>query len=107
MIDWRPYRPFAYYFRIFLYIKDVSDLVDDLPEKQKKAILGLIDVKVDNEMKAVIEKLDHLEKGLDKSIDTVEKSISTVEKMLSVRFSVLLGAISLLALLIAIFKFIE
>lgn len=74
--------------------------MDDLPEKQKKAILGLIDIKVDNEMKAVIEKLDHLEKGLDKSIDTVEK-------MLSVRFSVLLGAISLLALLIAIFKFIE
>lgn len=25
--------------------KDISDLVDDLPEKEKKAILGLIDIK--------------------------------------------------------------
>lgn len=47
-------------------------------------------------MKAVIEKLDHLEKEF-------EKSIGTVEKMLSV----LLGAISILTLLMAIFKFVK
>lgn len=52
------------------------------------AILGLIDMKVENEVQKVIHKLEQIDKGLN------------------LKYNVLLGAITLLALLISIFKFL-
>ena len=68
--------------------KEIAKLIKDLPEKQQMAILGLIDMKVENEVQKLINKLEQIDKGLN------------------LKYNVLLGAITLLALLISIFKFL-
>ena len=68
--------------------KEIAKLIKDLPEKQQMAILGLIDMKVENEVQKVIHKLEQIDKGLN------------------LKYNVLLGAITLLTLLISIFKFL-
>lgn len=68
--------------------KEIAKLIKDLPEKQQMAILGLIDLKVENEVQKVIHKLEQIDKGLN------------------LKYNVLLGAITLLTLLISIFKFL-
>ena len=68
--------------------KEIAKLIKGLPEKQQMAILGLIDMKVENEVQKVIHKLEQIDKGLN------------------LKYNVLLGAITLLALLISIFKFL-
>ena len=68
--------------------KEIAKLIKDLPEKQQMAISGLIDMKVENEVQKVIHKLEQIDKGLN------------------LKYNVLLGAITLLALLISIFKFL-
>ena len=50
--------------------------------------LGLIDMKVENEVQKVIHKLEQIDKGLN------------------LKYNVLLGAITLLTMLISIFKFL-
>ena len=85
-----------YSFRCFVYSLKEPKLCrqkrlpnfKDLPEKQQMAILGLIDMKVENEVQKVIHKLEQIDKGLN------------------LKYNVLLGAITLLALLISIFKFL-
>ncbi|WP_375334488.1 hypothetical protein [Flagellimonas sp. C4] len=37
---------------------ELAEQVDNLPKKQKMAILGIIDLKVENDMEKVLHKLD-------------------------------------------------
>lgn len=54
-------------------ISDVNNSLESiaLDSVQKKAILQLIDLKINNEMKDVIEKLNHVESKLSNEIKVV------------------------------------
>lgn len=54
-------------------ISDVNDSLESiaLDPVQKKAILQLIDIKINNDMKEVIDKLNHVESKLSNEIKVV------------------------------------
>tara|TARA_R100000789_G_C2901686_1_gene120562 strand:+ start:265 stop:495 length:231 start_codon:yes stop_codon:yes gene_type:complete len=71
---------------------ELAEQVNDLPKKQKMAILGIIDLKVENDMEKVLHKLD------------------AMKTEMSTRFSVLywlIGAIAaFMTALITVYQFI-
>jgi len=68
--------------------KKVSELVDNLPKEQKNAILGIIDLKIESDMKTVLQKLEQIEQNQN------------------LRFNLILGAIGFITILMSIYKFI-
>jgi hypothetical protein len=52
-------------------LSQLNETIKELPEKQKSAILKLIDIKTNEDMKEVIQSIKHLESKLESKITTV------------------------------------
>jgi len=75
--------------------KDFAEQVANLPEKQKMAILGIIDLKVENDMDKVLHRLDGIRAEMKAEMKAMEN-----------RISVLYWLIGALAVLMSIYKFL-
>jgi len=53
-------------------LSDINEQLDkaDFKKEQKKAILALIDIKVENEMEKVLSRFDRIEERLESNIKT-------------------------------------
>jgi hypothetical protein len=69
-----------------------------LPGEQKRAILQLIDVKINNDMKEVIAKMDQVEKQLETKIQMTQEKhsneIKTVYWVIGIAMAVILFVVA-------------
>ena len=81
---------------------ELVKLAEGLPEKQKLAILSIIDLKTEQDMEKVLDRIDLMQGVLENKINGLDIEI----KGLNVKYNVLLGAISLLGIMIAVLKYL-
>ncbi len=74
------------------YYYNCEEQIKNLPSKEKKAILGLIDIKVSNDMKEVLAELKSTR-------EILENRLSTTNRIVTIAFTVL-------GILIGLLKFI-
>jgi len=72
-------------------ISEVSDGLEhiSLPMDQKKAMLQLIDVKINNDMKEVISELKHLESKIQMTHDKLSNEIKIVYWVIGIAMAVM------------------
>lgn len=75
--------------------KDFAEQVENLPKNHKMAILGIIDLKTDNDMDKVLQRLDGIQAEMRAEMKAMEN-----------RISVLYWLIGALAVLMSIYKFL-
>lgn len=75
--------------------KDFAEQVKHLPEKEKLAILGIIDLKVENDMEKVLQRIDSMKAEMKAEMRTMDNKIS-----------VLYWLIGALAVLMSIYRFL-
>ena len=95
-----------------------------LPEKQKNAILQLIDIKTEQEMEKVLNRFDAIKESVQSEISSIKESMQseirsvndkimttndkimiTNDKIMTTRYIIGVG-LGIIALLITIFKFL-
>ena len=74
--------------------EDIKKL--NLPKKQKNAILQLIDLKTELDMREVIMEIKSMKSEFESKFSAIES-----------KFSILLWVISAIGLMIAVFKFVK
>ena len=77
----------------------IEELTAEIPAEQRKAILKLIDLKTNEDMKEIIKSNEMLKESVDKSIKHLEGKMDSQIKML-------MWAIGFLASLLVALKFI-
>ena len=99
--------------------EDIKKL--ELPEKQKNAILQLIDIKTEQEMEKVLNRFDAIKEVMQSEISSIKESMqseissikesvqseirSVNDKIMTTRYIIGAG-LGIIALLITIFKFL-
>ena len=78
----------------------IEELTAEIPAEQRKAILKLIDLKTNEDMKEIIKSNEMLKESVDKSIKHLEGKMDSQIKML-------MWAIGFLASLLVALKFIK
>ena len=82
-------------------LKELSDKLkqfDDLPKDQKNAILALIDLKTELDMKEVISRFD----SMKSEMKSMQSEMKSMQSKFDSKFSILLWVISAIGLMIAI-----
>ena len=83
-----------------------SGKLDNLPEKEKKAILALIDYKTESDMKEVIMEIRNMKYKFDSKFNVIEFKFDAIES----KFNILLWVVGtvgfVITIMITIFKFI-
>jgi len=77
-------------------ISEVSDSLENiaLPTDQKKAVLQLIDTKINNDMKEVISELRQLESKIQMTQDKVSNEIKVVYWVIGIAMAVILFVVA-------------
>ena len=91
-------------------LKELSDKLkqfDDLPKDQKNAILQLIDLKTELDMREVIMEIKSMKSEFESKFSAIESKFSAIESKFESKFSILLWVISAIGLMIAVFKFVK
>ena len=78
----------------------IEELTAEIPAEQRKAVLKLIDLKTNEDMKEIIKSNEMLKESVDKSIKHLEGKMDSQIKML-------MWAIGFLASLLVALKFIK
>ena len=78
----------------------IEELTAEIPAEQRKAVLKLIDLKTNEDMKEIIKSNEMLKESVDKSIKHLESKMDSQIKML-------MWAIGFLAPLLVALKFIK
>ena len=78
----------------------IEELTSEIPAEQRKAVLKLIDLKTNEDMKEIIKSNEMLKESVDKSIKHLESKMDSQIKML-------MWAIGFLASLLVALKFIK
>ena len=78
----------------------IEELTAEIPAEQRRAILKLIDLKTNEDMKEIIKSNEMLKESVDKSIKHLEGKMDSQIKML-------MWAIGFLASLLVALKFIK
>ena len=65
-----------------------------LPQDQKKAMLQLIDAKIDNDMKEVIAELKHLESKIQMTHDKLSNEIKIVYWVIGIAMAVMVFVVA-------------
>ena len=73
-----------------------AEQLENLPKDQKMAILGIIDLKVENDMEKVLHKLDSMEKSINSRFESMDT-----------RITVLYWLIGALGVFLSVLKFLE
>ena len=81
-------------------LSKIEELTAEIPAEQRKAILKLIDLKTNEDMKEIIKSNEMLKESVDKSIKHLEGKMASQIKML-------MWAIGFLASLLVALKFIK
>ena len=98
-------------------LSEISGKLDNLPEKEKKAILALIDYKTESDMKEVIMEIRNMESKFASKFDVIESKFDAIESKfdsnfdaIESKFSILLWVVGtvgfVITIMITIFKFI-
>ena len=102
-------------------LSKISGKLDNLPEKEKKAILALIDYKTESDMKEVIMEIRNMESKFDSKFnaieskfaskfDAIESKFASKFDAIESKFSILLWVVGtvgfVITIMITIFKFI-
>jgi len=77
-------------------LTELNEQVEKLPNKDRNAILAVIELKTENDMDKVLSKLDNIEKRLENKIDIQSNTL---------RWAIGVG-FALIGLLITILKFL-
>ena len=78
----------------------IEELTAEIPAEQRKAVLKLIDLKTNEDMKEIIKSNEMLKESVDKSIKHLESKMDSQIKML-------MWVIGFLASLLVALKFIK
>ena len=78
----------------------IEELTAEIPAEQRKAVLKLIDLKTNEDMKEIIKSNEMLKESVDKSIKHLEGKMDSQIRML-------MWAIGFLASLLVALKFIK
>lgn len=81
-------------------LNKIEELTSEIPAEQRKAVLKLIDLKTNEDMKEIIKSNEMLKESVDKSIKHLESKMDSQIKML-------MWAIGFLASLLVALKFIK
>ncbi len=81
--------------------REVSKL--NLPDEQKSAILALIDLKTDSDMKEVISEISRLRADMDAKFSGIDSKFKSID----VQLRVLFWLIGFLIVLVSIYRFLE
>tara|TARA_R110000868_G_scaffold410679_1_gene699702 strand:- start:100 stop:360 length:261 start_codon:yes stop_codon:yes gene_type:complete len=81
----------------------IVELSENLDNKNKLAILAIIDLKTDSDMEKLLDRMDLMQK----SNDLMQKSLESKLDSVNIKYNIVIGAISLLTIFIGIVKFIE
>ena len=91
-------------------LSKISGKLDNLPEKEKKAILALIDYKTESDMKEVIMEIRNMESKFDSKFNAIESKFASKFDAIESKFSILLWVVGtvgfVITIMITIFKFI-
>lgn len=82
----------------------INDASDQLDEKNKKAILDVINLKVEDDMKDVLTKMDNMFAKIDSRFEHMESRISTVYWVIGLAVGLSTTLLGTLIALISIFK---
>ena len=95
-------------------LSELSKEIEHLPEKEKNAILALIDLKSRSDMEKVLNRLDAIASKFESKFSAIESKFeskfSAIESNFNAiesKFSILLWVISAIGVMIAVFKFIK
>ena len=81
--------------------REVSKL--NLPDEQKSAILALIDLKTDSDIKEVISEISRLRADMDAKFSGIDSKFKSID----VQLRVLFWLIGFLIVLVSIYRFLE
>ncbi|WP_291960134.1 hypothetical protein [Maribacter sp.] len=76
----------------------IAEQIKDLPNKEKMAILELIDIKVSSDMKEVIQEIKLTR-------ESYERQMASLEKRMNSQTTIVTLAITILGLLITLYNF--
>lgn len=90
-------------------LSETNNLLERLPRRSRRAIIGLIDRKTEGDMQAVLDRLDaldnrlsaridSLETKMDANIGAMEKSISNIKWFIGIAVALDVAASRLLAM---------
>ena len=106
-------------------LSELSKEIEHLPEKEKNAILALIDLKSRSDMEKVLNRLDAIASKFESKFSAIESkfeskfnaidskfesnfnAIESKFNAIESKFSILLWVISAIGVMIAVFKFIK
>ncbi len=77
----------------------INDQLEKLPDEQKKAIIGLINIKTEDDMDKVLNKLDTIEAKFESKFDAIDSKFESVDKALSAQKWFIVTTISLVGIL--------
>ncbi len=67
---------------LMVNLTKIADNLEAIPSNQREAIINLIDIKVENDMEKVLQKLDSMETKFDAKIDALDAKFSNKFKSL-------------------------
>ena len=90
-------------------LEDLETQLDKLylPKMQKKAVLGTIELKVDYEMKSVIERMGYDKKNILEKIDGTVKTQNEINKSIKSELIILRWVVISLGLIITLIKLLK
>ncbi|QHN64526.1 hypothetical protein [Bergeyella cardium] len=74
-------------------LHEINEIIKSLPEKHKDAILKLIDIKTNEDMKEVIQTIKHLENRVDSQINRVDSQIKIILWVLGIIITLIVSII--------------
>ena len=74
-------------------LHEINKIIKSLPEKHKDAILKLIDIKTNEDMREVIQTIKHLENRVDSQINRVDSQIKIILWVLGIIITLIVSII--------------
>ena len=84
---------FALYFTFYMKTEELFDAGNQLPDNQRQAIAKIIDIKIDNEMREVLVRMDSMSNHMDMMFDITNKRIDRLESSMKWGFGVIISLI--------------
>ena len=91
---------FLLYFHVDL-IKTI-EIISEIPAEQRKAVLKLIDLKTENDMKEVVRSIDTLKDSLKHLEERNANNIKNLESKIDIQINVLLWTLGITIFVIVI-----
>ena len=81
-------------------LHEINKIIKSLPEKHKDAILKLIDIKTNEDMREVIQTIKHLENRVDSQIKHLENRVDSQISRVDSQIKIILWVLGIIITLI-------